>query len=411
MNDYKINKWIMLIVLSFFIAMCYIFRTSISTTIIEISKEMSINEKVQGYILSAFSFGYVVFMLIGGLLVDKYGANKLLIITMTLLSLVTILFAFMHSWIYILLLRFIIGVLEAPAFPACAKFVNKNFDIFNRGKATSIFDTGSYIGAAICVPIVVFFISKYSWRESQYFFGLIGLFWVFIWFCLGNNISNKSTNEANGNNNINSIVSLLMNKKIIGASFGAFCYNYAKSFFLTWMPLYLSKDLGFSILTIGFMATLPLIGAVIGNLSSGIISDSLIARGMSITYARKLPLCIGMLLSCVIIIAPFVHSSVLIVCLLTFSFAMNISASPSIWAIPGDIAPSNQYVGTIGGIQNTFANIAGIIAPIVTGYIVYNTGNFTVALIISGVLSILGALSYWFIVGDLVSVSVSIKKI
>ncbi len=397
----------MIIILSLCIALCYIYRTGISTTIIEISREMCLNEKKQGYILSAFSFGYVAFMLIGGLLVDKFGTSKLLILTMIALSLITILIGFIHCWIYILILRFIIGALEAPAFPACAKFVNRNFSIADRGKATSIFDTGSYIGAAVCVPIIVFFISKYSWRESQYFFGFIGFIWVLLWFGVNKRKEprKKILGDNKGHNNIDIIIGLLSNRKIIGASFGAFCYNYSKSFFLTWMPLYLAKDLGFSILTIGFTATIPLIGAVIGNLSSGIIADTLILKGMSITYARKLPLCIGMLFSCVIILAPFIASPTLIICLLTFSFTMNISASPSIWAIPGDIAPSNQFVGTIGGIQNTFANIAGIIAPIITGYIVYSTGNFSIALVISGSLSVLGALSYWFIVGELVCVS------
>ncbi len=412
MSDYKGSRWTMIVILSLCIAICYIFRTSISTTIIEISKEMSINENIQGYILSAFSFGYVAFMLIGGLLVDRFGTNRILTITMIILSLSTILLGFAHYWICILILRFLIGALEAPAFPACARFVNKNFGTTERGRATSIFDTGSYVGAAICVPIIVFFISKYSWRESQYFFGILGLVWVFLWFLFTKNkekISDESQKEK-GKNNTKVILKFLSNKKILGASFGAFCYNYAKSFFLTWMPSYLFKDLGFSILTIGFVATIPLIGAVIGNLSSGILADVLISRGISVTYARKLPLCIGMLFSCVIILTPFVQSSAIIICLLTFSFAMNISASPSIWAIPGDIAPSNQYVGTIGGIQNTFANIAGIVAPIITGYIVYNTGNFAIVLIISGGLSILGTLSYWFVVGELASISLIRKK-
>ena len=188
----------MIVILSLCIAICYIFRTSISTTIIEISKEMSINENIQGYILSAFSFGYVAFMLIGGLLVDRFGTNRILTITMIILSLSTILLGFAHYWICILILRFLIGALEAPAFPACAKFVNKNFGTTERGRATSIFDTGSYVGAAICVPIIVFFISKYSWRESQYFFGILGLVWVFLWFLFTKNkekISDESQKE------------------------------------------------------------------------------------------------------------------------------------------------------------------------------------------------------------------------
>lgn len=116
---------------------------------------------------------------------------------------------------------------------------------------------------------------------------------------------------------------------------------------------------------------------------------------------RKVPLCLGMLLSSVIIFATFTESPVWTMFFLSLSYASVISASTGIWAIPGDVAPSQDTVGRIGAIQNTFSNIAGILAPIITGALFGMTGSFTLPLIVSGVIAIIGALSYWFIVGEL----------
>jgi ACS family glucarate transporter-like MFS transporter len=120
-----------------------------------------------------------------------------------------------------------------------------------------------------------------------------------------------------------------------------------------------------------------------------------------VTVARKLPLCIGFLLSTVIVFSIFVKDPIIAIVLLTISYTAVISASTGIWGIPGDIAPNKNYVGRIGGVQNTFSNMAGIIAPIVTGWLYGVTHSFVLPLIISGTLAIVGAYSYWFIVVEL----------
>lgn len=145
----------------------------------------------------------------------------------------------------------------------------------------------------------------------------------------------------------------------------------------------------------------PPLFAVVGGLSAGAWTDRMIRRGVSVTLARKLPLCLGLLLSSSIALTEFVTVEWAVLLLLSFAFATTIAASPGIWCIPGDIAPSPNFVGTIGAIQNTFSNVAGVVAPLVTGLILAHTGSFEWALIASGVIAATGALSYWFVVGEL----------
>ncbi len=146
---------------------------------------------------------------------------------------------------------------------------------------------------------------------------------------------------------------------------------------------------------------LPALCAIAGELFAGAWTDRLIKRNVSVTVARKVPICVGLVLASTVALTELVSSQWAVVALLSFSFASTIAASPGIWAIPGDLAPSVKYVGTIGGIQNTFSNIAGIVAPVVTGLIVATTGSFVAALAVSAVFATTGAVSYWYVVGEL----------
>jgi ACS family glucarate transporter-like MFS transporter len=167
---------------------------------------------------------------------------------------------------------------------------------------------------------------------------------------------------------------------------------------------------GFDFITIGIFGMIPAIFAIFGEALAGIYTDKMIKNGYSITFSRKLPIVIGLVFSSVICLTEFVDSEIMIILLLSLSFSAAISASPGIWAIPGDIAPSSSLVGTIGGIQNTFSNIAGIVAPVITGIIISEMGTFTPALILTSILAILGSLSYWFIVGELSPLKIKIEK-
>jgi MFS transporter, ACS family, D-galactonate transporter len=256
----------------------------------------------------------------------------------------------------------------------------------------------------------------FGWRSSFLIFAFFGVIWSIVWYFsyqdphkhtkvseeelafIGQDVDNQEVKNSNADI---STWDLLTYRKIWGMSFGFFSYNYLKNFFLTWFPSYLIAERGFSFIKVGFVALIPPVCAIIAELLVGHLTDKLIEKGVSVTYARKLPLCLGMMLSSIIILAVFTESPVWTMFFLSLSYASIISASTGIWSIPGDIAPSKNMVGRIGGIQNTFSNIAGIVAPIITGFLYEITGSFALPLLISGILAVLGAFSYWFVVGEL----------
>lgn len=394
----------------------YIDRVNISHAIIPISKDMHLTPFQQGIILSSFSWGYVLFMIPGGWLVDKYGSRIMNSLSASLWSIFTAAAAITTGFMPLLSTRVLLGSGEAPIFPGNARVVRAWFPLKERGRATALFDVGSYVGAALVAPIIIWIILTAGWRFSFLAFGLLGIFWSLIWYRYYREPEAHPTLSKKEflfiTNGINTktlrshkkklpILTFLKYRQIWGMCLGFFCYNYLKNFFLTWFPSYLVAERGFSLIKVGIYALIPPMCAIIGELTAGYITDKLIQRGVSVTIARKLPLCIGMLTSSVIIGAVLVPNAIMAIVLLSISYTAVISASTGIWSIPGDIANNKDQVGRIGGIQNTFSNIAGIVAPIITGTLFGITHSFVLPLIISGLLAILGAFSYWFIVGEI----------
>ncbi len=414
MKLFRTIRWKIGILMFLGVAINYLDRVNISHAIIAISKEFSLSDIEKGYILSAFSFGYVLLMPLGGILIFKFGSRISLFFSTILLSLATILSGFTSSFYSLFSSRFFIGGFESPTFPSNAYSVSKWFPKKERGKATGLFDAGSYIGTAIAAPIIIYLIVRYNWRICFIVSGIIGLIWSVVWYIFYRDNPTKHPKITKEEANIldKDIFTIdkkekiewkkyLLNKKVLGMSLGFFCYNYLKSFHLTWFPTYLIESKGLEFISLSFAALFPPIFAVLGELFTGHIIDVSISKGISVNYAKKIPICIGLIFSSVITFSLFSSNMIVVIGLITLSYMFLISASVGIWSMPDELTVNKRSIAIVGSIQNTFSNIAGIVAPIITGYLYYMTKSFLAPFILSCFLAFLGAISYWFIVGDL----------
>ena len=192
-------------------------------------------------------------------------------------------------------------------------------------------------------------------------------------------------------------------KKLWGIYLGQFAVGATLWFFLTWFPTYLVKYRHIDFIKSGFLASLPFLSAFVGILSAGFISDYMIKKGASMSVARKTPIIIGLLLTMCIIGANYVSSPALIILFMCIAFFGNGFASIT-WVFVSTLAPKH-LIGLTGGVFNFIGGLAGIIVPATIGYIVTND-NFTPAIILIGVIGVLGALSYIFLVGKVERVMV-----
>ena len=195
------------------------------------------------------------------------------------------------------------------------------------------------------------------------------------------------------------VFELLQQRMLLGIFLGQYCINVLTWFFLTWFPIYLVRERGMSILQVGFVAVLPALCGFIGGILGGWISDGLLRRGVSLSVARKMPIVAGLLLSTVIVGCNYVSAQWAVIALMSLAFfGKGVGALG--WAVMADVAP-REATGLAGGLFNTFGNLAGIVTPIVIGYILQSTGSFAGALVYVGAHALLAVVAFLVIVGDI----------
>ena len=172
-------------------------------------------------------------------------------------------------------------------------------------------------------------------------------------------------------------------------------------FFVTWFPTYLVTARGMDFLKAGTMAMLPYIGASIGVLVAGQLSDYLLKRTGSANLARKLPIVGGMLLASTIVAANFVPADAnpLVIAIMSVAFFGQGMTNLG-WTVISDVAPK-ELIGLTAGIFNFSANLAGIVTPLVIGFAFQSTGSFFGPLVYIAVVAVLGALAYSVVLGDI----------
>lgn len=185
---------------------------------------------------------------------------------------------------------------------------------------------------------------------------------------------------------------------MIGVYIGQFCVTSITRFFLTRFPTYLYRAKGMSILKVGFVASIPAIAGFIGGLLGGVFSDWLLKRGYSLTTARKLPVICGMLLSCVIVVANYTSSEVVVIAAMSTAFFAKGFGNLG-WCVLSDTSPK-EMLGIAGGVFNMCGN-GEHHYPLVIGVILADTHSFDYAILYVGSMGVLGLFSYLFIVGPL----------
>ena len=216
---------------------------------------------------------------------------------------------------------------------------------------------------------------------------------------LVDNYTTKVGDNTKKESSFSHIKQLLNNRLMVGVLIGQFCIVTLVWFFTTWFPIYLAQGRGLSLTSVGLIATIPAISGCLGGILGGLFSDFLLRKKFSLTFARKAPIILGMALAMSIIGCVFVDSLEMIVFFLSLAFfGKGLGALG--WAVVGDIAP-REIVGLCGGLSNMAGNIAGIVTPIVIGYIVKTTGSFNGALIYVGVAAFMAIFSYVFLVGKI----------
>jgi ACS family glucarate transporter-like MFS transporter len=192
---------------------------------------------------------------------------------------------------------------------------------------------------------------------------------------------------------------LLSHRMLVGVYIGQYCITTLTWFFLTWFPLYLSQARHMSVLKVGLAAAVPGLCGGFGGILGGILSDKLLDRGCSLTFARKLPIMAGMELAMTMIACNYASSQAVMLFFMSLSFfGKGIGALG--WTVISDTSPKGM-VGINGALFNLCGNIAGITTPLIIGYIVEKTHSYNGALIFVSLIAFCAIISYGPIVGEI----------
>jgi MFS transporter, ACS family, D-galactonate transporter len=402
----------------------YLDRTCLSAAAPFIMKEFSFDAQEMGLVMSAFFFTYALCQIPAGWLADKVGQRITLFGAVIWWSLATAATALSRTPLGFIIARAVMGIGESAGPPSNAGITAKWFPDSERAKVSALWDSGTKVGTAIAMPMVVWLIASYGWQIPFLLAGGLGLLWAGLWIWYYHEPEqHKKINsqelsyirdgqaKKEGIDHVQPMkwYELLKYRNVKAMCVGFFMLNYSVYFFMTWFPAYLVQERGMKIMTMGWVAMIPPLVGIVAELFGGFFSDYIYKKTGSLTKARKINLVGGMLVATLIIFAGLTDSVIVSVALLSISYGGLVFAACAVWSLPGDIAPRNM-TSVLGGLQNCVSNIGGVLGPIVTGAIIAATGSFIPALIVSGIGTLIGALTYFFGLGEIEPIEVQNNK-
>jgi sugar phosphate permease len=389
----------------------YLDRSTLSIANRSITDEMGLSASQMGLLLSAFSLPYAFAQLPMGVLLDRLGARVMLGVGMLIWSVAQLSGGFVRTLNQFFVARLLLGIGEAPQFPAGAKVFSEWYALKERGRPTGIFVASTTIAPALAPPLLTVLMATVGWRGMFITMGAIGIVAALAWYMVyrdrrdvaldAEEIAYLEGNTDGAENRTMSAAEwrgLFKQRTTWGMIFGFMGVIYMVWLYLTWLPAYLEQERGLTLAKAGWVMTIPYLAGTLGQLSSGFIADKLLARGLRPIDSRRWPICVGLVFAALFTV-PAAYTPSLTMAILYISLAMyfiNLASGGS-WALVSVAAP-RRLVASLGSLQNFGGYLGGSFAPIITGIIVDTTHSFVDALLISAAVAVAGALSYIFLV-------------
>jgi MFS family permease len=379
----------------------YIDRVNISITAPVMMPELGWDTAWFGVVFSAFVCGYALFMIPGGLLADTRSPKLLLACACLGWSFFTLLTPLGRFSFFLMLgLRFLVGTFEAVSLPAATVINSRWVPRRELGIAQMISLSGIYAGQLIAYPISTWILATASWRAVFYFNALVGFLWIALWLWKGADQPPDAQDvqlEKKPERVRVPIGALLRTPSVVALAVAYFFWAYGLTMVVAWLPTYLVQARHFTIQQMGWVGMLPMAGGLIGVLGGGVLSDRLAKQGVSTTWARK-----GIPAIAIACSAPFLALAATISSPTSavFAFALfqllTTVGLVAFWSIP--IEMNTRLAGSIASIMNFGGNFGGFFSPMVAGFLVQQTGDWSLPFYTATAGCLLGACVLAFLV-------------
>ncbi|MGA7108646.1 MAG: MFS transporter [Terracidiphilus sp.] len=393
----------------------YFDRVNLSVSHESLIAAFGISNIAFGYLSSAYNWTYALCQLPVGVLLDKFGVRRVGRISTFIWSVASFCASVAPGIPSLFAARFLLGVGEAPTFPANAKAIGLWFPAHKRGFATAIFDSAAKFSSVLGVPILGIILLKIGWRWSFALTGLISLLYFLLFWKVYRDPDDDLTLTAEDRQQIgatpetpDSLVApssepeslgyLLGQRKALGLAIGFGSYNYVFYLLLAWLPSYLTLALHIDAYHSFLYTSLPWLVATFCDLAvGGWLVDTLIRHGYDASRVRQFVLIGGTMFGLGILGAAKAHTATQALFWISISIGGLSAAAPVGWSVPGLIAGRNN-VGRVGGIMNFSNQVSGIAASTITGYL-FAAHQIAWVFGIAGIYLAVGIAAYIFLLG------------
>ncbi len=382
-------------------------RINLSVAGSSIAKEMNLSPTALGYLFSSFLWIYILWLLPAGLITDRLGTRRTVGMAVALWSVFQACSGLAPTLTTLLLSRLGLGVFESFTNPGANSVIREWAPRSERGLASAVWISGSLAGPTVGALLVSWLVSDFGWRISFIVTAAIGLCWAVLWSVvfrtperaawLGEAEREKILSERDGARTTDGSSAsigyrgILSSPTMWGIALTQGCLTYTAYFFLTWLPGYMQIAHHMSIMGSGLYTALPYGFAIVFCIGLSHFSDRALSTESLRSGHRRYAVALGSLAMATTLITPFVTSMAAIVVLLTIALTFSGASQSWNFALTNDLLRTPRDTGRAFAFVTLGGNCFGIMAPIVTGYLVTATGSFTMPFIVCGVLAVLGA--------------------
>jgi len=391
----------------------YMDRGSLAIANSTIRADLGISATRMGVLLSIFSLSYAISQLPMGILLDRFGERIVLGAGMFLWSATQTLTGFIGGFASFAAARIGLGVGEAPYVVGSVKSVNDWFDVRDRATPTGIFNMGTAFGQAMAPPLLTLAMLAFGWRGMFRLIGIPGMLLAVIWYVFYRDRRHVPLNDAEkayledsgprstqGRITFHQWLGLFRLRTMWGMMLGFGGINYTAWLYMSWMPNYLEAAHHIGIAATGVVAVIPFFCGGVGMFTGGVIGDFLVRRGVTPIQTHRRILVTGMTCSALsTLLVPHIPGATGAACGIGMALFFIYVAGVSGWGLVQSMAPAAS-VASVGTIQNFGSFVCASFAPILTGWLLDRTHSFDLTLDLCSLFTILGALSYLFVVKD-----------
>ncbi len=405
------NYRVVIALLLFFAGMLnYLDRAALSVMAPLIKSDLHINDAEVGILFSCFFIGYCAFCFLGGWAADRFGPRRVYAWAAGVWSLFCGATALVTGFTHLLIVRMLFGIGEGPMGTTTNKSIANWFPKKETGRAVGFTNAGQPLGAAIAAPVVGLVGLHYGWRIAFVVIALLGFIWVACWLWLFRDkpedhprvgpverelISRQrpaTQAAAAQQQDRHSLWRYVFSLPVLGVASAFFCFNYIQYFFLSWLPSYLTDFQHLDIKSMSIIGVLPWLGATAGFLGGGIVSDMLFRRTQNFLLSRKLVIFVGLAVAALcVLLTAWSRDVVSAVTLITLASVFAYMTPQACWSLLQDIVPAGR-IGTAGGFVHLLANLAGILSPGITGFLIQYGGGYHTAFLLASALAVAGML-------------------